>query len=238
MLKATTPGRKRQNSARRTDALHRVSGGEDPTSAGREAAVPVAGAGREARGRGRPRKTAKRQSIDIIYDAVVDAAKSGANVVITDDPDAADKTMQTLPAGGSIDENKTTEVPDGSSPLNETEQLEMDPGVESDIVPPLKIMMGGKRPLGRPPGRCKKKRRKMTPRKIVLKGGGEEEDVNSVFEAEIPNPDNLTEAVSAVSAETITNTVKRAVIEDGYEEMTKLQQNTHYVQNLVRSLVP
>ena len=137
----------------------------------------------------------------MIYEAVVDAAKSGANVVITDDQECADKTMDALP-----NEDGNPEI------------------IKDNVVPPLRIVVGNKRVLGRSPGRPKKKRRKMTPRKIVLGSGANsnnrnsadtsvhsnnnstgdgcvpvnEEDSNGVFESEIPNPDNLTEAVSAV----------------------------------------
>ena len=66
----------------------------------------------------------------------------------------------------------------------------------SEVVPPIRIVMGAKRGLaGRPPGRPKKKRRKMTPRKIVVGGGGGKKSggVSGVFEAEMPDSENLTD---------------------------------------------
>ena len=167
--------------------------------------TPVVETTKETRSRGRPRK-GKKNSVDMIYAAVVDAAKTGANVVITDDQACADKTMEALPK----DNNTQT------AESRRTEKTEVVPE-KTEVVPPLRIVVGSKRGLsGRPPGRPKKKRRKMTPRKIVVGGSGNKsvtsgnsnnsapagaEESNSVFEAEMPNAENLTEAVSAVVRE-------------------------------------
>ena len=154
---------------------------------------------KETRSRGRPRKT-KKNNVDMIYEAVVDAAKTGANVVITDDQDCAEKTLETLP------KDNTLTVESTNSATNAAEKAE--------VVPPLRIVVGSKRGFsGRPPGRPKKKRRKMTPRKVVVtsdnKSGNSSnsaptvtEESSSVFESEtMPDADNLTEAVSAVVRE-------------------------------------
>ena len=167
--------------------------------------TPAVETTKETWSRGRPRK-GKKNSVDMIYAAVVDAAKTGANVVITDDQECADKTMEALPK-----DNNTQTV--------ESQRTEKTEGVpeKTEVVPPLRIVVGSKRGFsGRPPGRPKKKRRKMTPRKIVVGGSGNKsvtsgnsnssgptggEESNSVFEAEMPNAENLTEAVSAVVRE-------------------------------------
>ena len=168
----------------------------------RLAETPAVEPPKETRSRGRPRKT-KKNNVDMIYEAVVDAAKTGANVVITDDQDCAEKTLKTLP------KDNTLTVESTSSTTNAAEKAE--------VVPPLRIVVGSKRGFsGRPPGRPKKKRRKMTPRKVVVTSGNKSgnignssnsvptgtEESSSVFESEtMPNADNLTEAVSAVVRE-------------------------------------
>ncbi len=122
------------------------------------------------RGRGRPRKGRKDHSIDRIYTAVVDAAEAGANLVISEEPPPA----VTAPPGG--DDTAPAEA-DATLPAGfnkETEQMaaedcQPNEGVgEQDEVPPLRLVVGAKRPLAtRTAGRKQKKRRKMTPRKIV-----------------------------------------------------------------------
>ena len=169
-----------------------------PTSGERPGETPAVEPPKEARARGRPRKT-KKNNVDMIYEAVVDAAKTGANVVITDDQDCAEKTLEALPKENTL----TVET---ASTTNAAEKPE--------VVPPLRIVVGSKRGFsGRPPGRPKKKRRKMTPRKMVVASGNKSgnsnnsaptgtEGSNSVFESEtMPDADNLTEAVSAVVRE-------------------------------------
>ena len=108
--------------------------------------TPAVETTKETRSRGRPRK-GKKNSVDMIYAAVVDAAKTGANVVITDDQECADKTMEALPK----DNNTQT------AESQRTEKAEVVPE-KTEVVPPLRIVVGSKRGFtGRPPGRPKKK---------------------------------------------------------------------------------